>query len=536
MFSEHWPKACAAAALLALAACGKDPAPPVAPSSPAAPAQAPKASAKAELKALVDGIRLPAEVTFAPASALSSLEELAAPGLATKRKETVAALEKTIAAIQRRRRDRSDVEPGNGESEALRVMDLFRSGRLAEARRLAHDLTDERIRAALVAWGEAGYGKGSSDEAIERIADIAETSPAAFVISLLRPVLFTPSGFDSAAVARLFLAYGLDKKEQAEIAQGLALDALLRRTDPQASAYTQLVSVAAKDKPRIADRTLPQLLASSAAQAWSEVVAQENSLKPDVPKKGEFETTADFDARKAQAEADAATALQQARSERQGRFRGQLRKVLGDLPPWNVGELSYDADKAQFTAKILTPSAATVIVAKIPCPIDAAPITKGSIANARVIPVFDVPIDGELSLKKLIISTANDVMPATVDMKTGLVLTQQAADKYASLAEATAKEERAEAAKKAETARQAAAKEESAREARAAAERAKQGQRLEEYRRVLSELHYHQSSQCRSIVSGNLFYLMTSADMTVSDKSEWLFNGIVQQARVSKCL
>jgi hypothetical protein len=501
-----------------------------------------KSSASESLAALHARATLPKEVVFSEPVKVPSVHEVAAMPRVITDPATVAALERIQNRVSAKSTDDAVTRSDQDVRAISDALELLRDGEPGRARSLLESLPDKLAATALLAFADAMYGSGSTTQAIGRLAEAANALPRDVLIHTTSGLLLRAPTIDGPSLARLVLAEE-DNPSPAQLA-GLVQNA---KFFDSASRYVRFEMASGFFKYPQFEGPQAVLFHQTVSAVWREIADHEREITSQrtPPTKGEFETTDQFNSRKAAFEQELALAVAAARGEQQARFRAQLNRELGKFPPWELTDLTYDADREEFSGKISTHSAESVIAARFPVKRTVASELKSALHGAIVVPIIEAPIDGELTFVGFHLVNNYYAMVSATPWKTGIALSEASAQAYTKLVqdaahevrEAQAKRDAAEAQRRAaqeEKLRLAEANAEREREAERERQRKKAGKRLAEYRDVIERLQAHQSAKCRQIVSGIPSILAYAT--VVDDSSEQVFKMVQRQADLSRCL
>ncbi|WP_374365251.1 hypothetical protein [Piscinibacter sp.] len=411
----------------AIAGCGKSPEGASTTESKVAPASATISNAKAEFASHMAKLSPPPLAKFSAPFQVPPLSELAAASAGTLPKPTELAIDLAIATMKDRIARGDGARPHVEEGAAEEIILVAKNGDVAGARKHIAKLEDPQLKAAMSAYVETCYGSAPLEDAIEKVATLAPKVSGRFMGLSLMPLLGVEPIHPQWA-AKISDALLPEEKKFGE-AIYLARQTLTRSGDRSISPYRWFHQGNKADQPSREDASLGQLLSEAVATSWKALAEGEANLRAaEPPRKGEFETTPAFEARKAAFEKEVREAMDEVVASRQGRFRGYFGRELSNHAQWKLKDLVYDADRQRFTANIETSAVASVIKAEIPVAPDAAQWLKNVLQGAVITPVFDAPIDGELAIKKLVFIEGGYAAMAELNWATGVSLSQSASE------------------------------------------------------------------------------------------------------------
>ncbi len=180
------------------------------------------------------------------------------------------------------------------------------------------------------------------------------------------------------------------------------------------------------------------MVRSAVMAAWDKVQVP---LASPALVKGEFETTADFQKREADAVAELRAGDASFLKFQQYNFKTALKMEIPKVVRWRAADLQYNADTQTLTGTIKGQGTDLAIRLTMPVPIDQAPAVKAGFENAPVGVLYSAAIDGTLKIHGFVLSGKDAMAFAPTAWDTQIPLSRTASVEYKMLVTAAQAEQ-----------------------------------------------------------------------------------------------
>lgn len=434
--------------------------------SPAAASAPQEIGPTEKLKVLYSQLQPPAAIMFGPPITSPNFEELAGKDISFK-DQRITKSWKRILSVASDRASNPGIAPRPSalEVELVASWNLLFEGRALEAKEKAERLEDARLRALALAFINFETDEGA---VFVTLADASEYLSTALIYRVIQRLALSGNGQPFGLAAQFLSANGGSEDERKAL-EKLVAQAWDVPSIPADSYWWSESNVGAAVP---MDLPLNKIYIDAAISAWKFVRAEADKASSVTPK-GEFESTADFEARKAKAAKNLSEKAAEISDNNRQRFVSKFRDELEGNNIWILNELIYNADKQQFSAKIITPSKQVVVPAIIDVPVADASVFKDEFNGVRIQPTFVFGSDGSLTISHMRATVGMRKLSTNVGWKIGAVLNEKESEGYSKIYEDIRAKEEAE---------------KKIAEARRAAEQKVQAEREEAEQKRLAEL------------------------------------------------
>lgn len=343
------------------------------------------------------------------------------------------------------------------EKRMHELSDAAGIGHLSLAKKIASEIKNQRLRDFENLQLQARFV--DPKVSIQAIHALTMMPPSIQSQWISLASLLMPAGIDPALAAPL-----VTSEEEAQLLSQFHASWQISKGNANATVDSTFpVFTDNKSGTQVNDVKAETFLRDSVASVWDKMLKEEKQVidGPRPAVKGEFESSPEFEARKAKEQ----TVLQQSHDDllrdRPGRFRIHFSHMITQGPTWTLTDMVYNADRGEFTGKIGTTVRDLVLPVRLKVSREDAPKIKETLSGAIAIPIWAVDFSDTLRLSGLILFKGELVTWSTSKWDTGIALSEASSKAYLNQKDVEQQKLAAEAKNRAESEQEAQRKKES---------------------------------------------------------------------------